>query len=348
MLLVLLLTTLVNAVDYYKVLGVSRQATASELKKAYRTLSLKYHPDKQTGDKKKYEEINKAYEVLSDEKQRRLYDQGGEEALKNGNNQQGGFGFNPFDFFNGGHQQRRQQQRMPDVEVVLDVTLEDLYKGKTLEVLHKKRQLCSHCHGSGADTPDDVKDCPVCHGAGVKVERRQIAPGFVQQFQTTCNHCHGTGKVYGKKCHVCGGKKVEPGETTISVTINKGMRDGEEIRFEGFGDERPDFETGDVVFKIHTIPDSRFTRQWNDLQTTLHITLKESLIGFSKTITHVDGHEVKVERKGVTPYGDVIVIKNEGMPIRQRDTYGNMKINIVVDFPKTLTRAQQEGIEKLF
>ncbi|EKE40517.1 hypothetical protein ENUP19_0298G0063 [Entamoeba nuttalli] len=342
-----LLIALASAIDYYQVLGVSKQATQSELKKAYRTLSLKYHPDKPTGDKKKYEQINKAYEVLSDETQRRRYDLGGEEALKNPERQNGFGGFNPFgDIFQ--DMRPHQKHQMPNVEIVLDVTLEDLYKGKTIEVLHRKRQLCHHCHGTGGDTPDDVKECPVCHGSGVKTETRRIGPGFIQQIQSTCDKCGGKGKIYGKVCHVCKGKKVEEGETTISVTINKGMREGEVITFEGFGDEKPDWKTGDVIFKIHTIEHPNFTRRWDDLRTTMHITLKESLIGFTKEVKHLDGHIVKVEKKGITPYGSVITIENEGMPIKMKETKGKLFVDIIVDYPHSLNNQQQEAIEKLF
>ncbi|KAL7715956.1 Chaperone protein DNAJ [Entamoeba marina] len=346
---IFLLIAITSATNYYEILGVAKDATNSEIKKAYRSLSIKYHPDKPTGDKKKYEQLNKAYEVLTDAKQRRIYDQGGEEALKNAG-RDGGFGggFNPFDFFHNNNRQQQRQQRMPDVVISLEVTLEDLYKGKTIEVLHKKRQLCSHCHGTGGDTPDDVKECPVCHGTGVKTETRHIGPGFVQQFQTTCGHCGGKGKIYGKKCHLCGGKKVEEGENTISVGISKGLRDGEEIRFEGFGDEKPGFETGDVIFKIKTIPNANFIRKGDDLHITQHITLKESLLGFEKEITHLDGHIVKIRRDGVTPYGYVMSVKDEGMPVKRRVTKGNLIVSIIVDFPTNLTSAQQETVKKLF
>nr|BAN40432.1 hypothetical protein, conserved [Entamoeba invadens]BAN40910.1 hypothetical protein, conserved [Entamoeba invadens]BAN41423.1 hypothetical protein, conserved [Entamoeba invadens]BAN41436.1 hypothetical protein, conserved [Entamoeba invadens]BAN41481.1 hypothetical protein, conserved [Entamoeba invadens] len=349
--LVCLLLLLGNALarNYYEILGVTKTATASELKKAYRSLSLKYHPDKPSGDKKKYEEINKAYEVLSDDKQRRIYDQGGEEAIKNPNRNGFGGGFNPFeDFFRNNQQQQQRQQRLPDVEISLDVTLEDLYKGKTFEVLHRKRQLCHHCHGTGGDTADDVKDCPICHGTGMRTETRQFAPGFVQNIQRPCDHCGGKGKIYGKKCHVCNGKKVEEGETTISVTINKGMRDGEEIRFEGFGDEKPDFDTGDVVFKIRTIGTTIFTRRWDDLKTTIHVSLKESLLGFEKNITHLDGHVVKVKRTGITPYGHTITVKEEGMPIKRKETKGDMLVEVIIDYPQGLTNAQIEAVQKNF
>ena len=242
----------------------------------------------------------------------------------------------------------KQQQRMPDIEIPLEVTLEDLYKGKTIEVLHKKRQFCDHCHGTGADDPDDIKVCPECNGSGVKMERRRVGPGFIQQFQTECNKCHGTGKIPGKKCTKCKGKKVVDGKTTISVSISKGMRDGEQIKFDGFGDEKPDHETGDVIFTIKTKAHDQFTRKWDDLKTTMHISLKESLVGFEKYITHLDGHKVKVSKKGVTAHGSVITIKEEGMPIKYRESRGKLLVDIIVDYPKSLTKDQKSAIEKYF
>ena len=126
------------------------------------------------------------------------------------------------------------------------------------------------------------------------------------------------------------------------------MRDGEQIKFDGFGDEKPDHETGDVIFTIKTQPHERFTRKWDDLRTSLHINLKESLIGFEKYITHLDGHKVKVSRKGVTAHGSVITIEQEGMPIKFRESRGKLLVEIIVDFPKELNKQQKDATEKYF
>ena len=317
-------------IDYYEVLGLKKDATDSEIKKAYRKLSVKYHPDKPTGDKLKYKQINKAYAVLSDPEERRKYD-----------NKGNGFDFNNiFEHF-------KQELRTPDIHISLDVTLEDLYKGKTIEHLLKKKQFCDHCHGTGADDPNHMKTCPRCKGHGHVFEKVQTLFGVFQQ-QKQCDRCGGKGRVPEKKCTKCHGEKVFDSKTTISVPISKGMSDGEQIKFEGFADEKPDHKTGDVIFTIKTKPHNRFTRNGNDLKTTINISLKEALTGFHREITHLDGHKVKLTKKSLTPHGHIITVKEEGMPIKYRESRGKLLVEIHVDFPSELTKQQKEAIEKYF
>merc|ERR1711991_138336 len=184
-LLLLLVLAVEAGTDYYEVLGVSRQATKKEIKRAYRKLSLKYHPDKNKGDKeaeKKFQELGQAYEVLSDEKQRQTYDQYGEEGLKKG----GGGGRSPFDVFSsfggfgfgqsGGKRGGGERKTGPSITMDLDVSLEDLYNGKDFEAQINKQVICGQCGGSGAENPDDVQQCPVCGGSGVKIVTKRLGP----------------------------------------------------------------------------------------------------------------------------------------------------------------------------
>lgn len=249
-------------------------------------MSKLYHPDKNKGDEessKKFVDIAAAYETLSDKDKRRIYDQGGEEALKQ---QQGGGGArDPFDIFSGfggfggfGHQQQRgvaEERRGDDVRLDLDATLEDLYSGRVYEVLLKQQHLCPHCRGTGAESDSDVVKCSTCQGRGVVMKTVSLGPGFMQQMQQTCEVCGGRGKTIRHKCHVCSGRKVTTGTKKLDVVLEMGMPDGHAIEFENAADEHPDHAPGHVIFTVRTLPHQRFTRQGHDLHVTEIISLRE-------------------------------------------------------------------------
>eukprot|EP01112_Ceratiomyxa_fruticulosa_P001467 TRINITY_DN1160_c0_g1_i2.p1 TRINITY_DN1160_c0_g1~~TRINITY_DN1160_c0_g1_i2.p1 ORF type:complete len:370 (+),score=77.55 TRINITY_DN1160_c0_g1_i2:183-1292(+) len=355
-LVLLLVCAVEGAQDYYALLGLSRSASPSEIKKAYRKLSLQYHPDKNPGpeNEKKFVELANAYEVLSDPDKRRTYDQYGEEGLKQ---QGGGGGFtNPFDIFAsfGGFKFQQgggansMQQRGPDVEVDLECTLKDLYLGRTFKVAHKKQQLCTHCRGTGAKKASDVQTCPGCKGTGMKVKVHQLGPGFVQQTQSPCDECGGKGKKVTSTCHHCHGKKVEPSEEELTVIVERGMQDGQQITFEGQGDEAPDTQPGNVHFRIVTVPHKRFTRKGDDLYHQASISLLEALVGFTKKIKHLDGRMVEITRTEVTKPGFVLTIEEEGMPVHNYPSQkGKLFVEFTVRFPTSITDEQKEGFKKL-
>lgn len=338
--------------DYYEILGVSRESSQSHIKKAYRKLSLQYHPDKHPDMKDKYLEIQTANEVLGDPDKRKIYDQYGEEGLKQNQGGGGGGGFNPFEMFFGGRQQggggAQQMQKGPDVEMELEVTLQDLYLGRTFEVVQKKQTLCHKCRGTGAKKASDVTTCSGCKGTGMKVKVQQLGPGFVQQTQTVCDECGGKGKKVTSTCPHCGGKKVETGEDTLTIMVERGMQDGERISFPSQSDEAPDSMPGDLHFKLVTIPHKKFTRHGDDLHYSLTVTLLEALIGFSKKIKHLDGHMVEIERKEVTKPGQIITIPEEGMPMHNFPSQtGQLYVEVTVKFPASITEEQREGFIKL-
>lgn len=226
-------TTLCAEKDLYKILGVKRDASTTEIKRKYRQLSRQYHPDKNKSKEaaEKYVEINEAYEVLSDNKKRRLYDRGGMDAV-NKNTQMEDAGGDPFDIFNifgGGRRRHHRDNRDEDLRIKIRATLKDLYLGKEYEFIYTRYGMCPHCRGSGADSPDDVTTCDKCNGQGMIVERKQIGPGFFQQFQTNCPKCGGKGKMVKKECHICKGNKIMKGLEELSVFIEKGMENGAEI-----------------------------------------------------------------------------------------------------------------------
>jgi len=343
----------VYAEDYYSILGIPRSAGTKEIRKAYRDLSKIWHPDKNPGNEEaeeKFAQINNAYEVLNDEEKRRIYDQYGEEGLKK-NKQGGGGGWNPFaDFFGFGRQgnSAESMRKGADIGLPVFVSLEDLYLGKEIRVANRKQVLCSHCRGSGAENPDDIKKCTSCGGQGVKVVKKQLAPGFVQQMQTTCEVCNGKGTIASSTCHQCGGSKIEVGESILVISIERGMPDGYQIRFPQAADETPDTIPGDITFTVVTNPHPRFRREGNDLYYTLQISLLEALVGFDKTIEHLDGHLVPLKRNRITVPGYVGRINNEGMPQHEFPSQrGHLFVTHEIVFPKSLTEAQKQAFREL-
>ncbi|KAJ3045938.1 DnaJ- protein scj1 [Rhizophlyctis rosea] len=307
--LLLLVDLVLAAKDYYKILKVDRSATKREIKKSYRELSKKVHPDRNPDDPKaeeKFAELAAAYEVLTDDEKRRIYDQYGEEGLK----QQGGGGFrSPHDIFSQfgfggfGHHHHHQEKKGPSIHMILDVTLEDLFKGDSIDIEINKQIICPTCRGSGAKRAEDVHTCNVCQGSGIKIVRQMLAPGMYQQMQATCDACGGRGKIVKSKCPACHGHKVMRGSRQLTVDVEKGMVDGQKIAFEGEADESPDATAGDVIFTLRTAPHPVFTRRGDNLYMKEHISLKEALLGFRHQVTQLDGSVVKIEREGVTQHG---------------------------------------------
>ncbi|RLN06368.1 hypothetical protein BBJ28_00024866 [Nothophytophthora sp. Chile5] len=301
--------------DYYEVLGVSRDASSAEIKRAFRKLSLK--------------SVSGTYDVLSDDDKKAKYDRYGEEGLSNG----GGGGHDPFDifsqFFGGGGRQRREREpaRGPDVVMPLRVSLADLYNGKSLQFSIRRE----------------------CGGHGVKMTTRRVGPGFIQQFQTTCEKCHGKGKISTSTCPVCGGRKVEMADLEFDVDLEKGTPDGFEVELENYADEIPGQPAGHVRLQVLTVPHPVFTREGDHLWMDMYISLRESLVGFNKTFTHLDGRRVEVVREEITPPRFVTVLKGEGMPKQHFSSEkGQLHIKFHVQFPETLSNEQKLGFRDLF
>lgn len=330
--------------DYYELLGLQRDATSAQIRKNYRKLAKDYHPDRNKDDpdaQKKFQAIAQAYEVLSDDEKRQIYDTHGKEGLeKNQHGGGGGFGSVFDNFFNFGGRREQQQKKGPTINIDLSVTLKDLYQGAQIEFEVSKQVVCQQCRGTGAKNPNDVKKCKDCNGKGMKIVTHQVAPGFVQQMQQQCGKCGGKGKISTSKCAVCGGQKVTHGTDDLLITIDRGMPDTQEIVFSRAGDQLSDIEIvpGDVVFTLRTLPHPKFARRGNDLHMTMAISLLEALTGFKKTFKHLDGHAVDVTRDKVTQPGYVMQIKDEGMPHHHAPTeFGDLFIEFTVVLPQTVT-----------
>eukprot|EP00127_Corallochytrium_limacisporum_P001683 Clim_evm20s77 gene=Clim_evmTU20s77 len=356
----LLLVCLVDANrrDLYEVLGVQRNASEADIRKAYRKLARSLHPDKNQDDphaEEKFAELQSAYDVLSDEEKKVVYDREGFPGLERmedgGRGGRGGGGFDPFadffgSFFGGGH--RNAQRRGDNIVADLLVTLEDIYNGATFEVEVVKKTICSHCHGSGAASQEAIQQCPKCQGRGQIVVEQRLGPGMVQRMQRPCNVCGGTGVKITEKCPVCEGKKHTRGKRKLTVDVEAGIPDGEPIVFVREGDQEVDTIPGDVIFRIATQPHSTFVRDGNNLEVKLDISLKDALQGFSTTRIHLDGHEFVIARDGVSQPGDVLTVVGEGMPYHEMASKkGDLFVKIQVVIPTDLDASKTEQIAQL-
>uniref|UniRef100_A0A1J3GAX7 Chaperone protein dnaJ 2 n=1 Tax=Noccaea caerulescens TaxID=107243 RepID=A0A1J3GAX7_NOCCA len=343
---------------FYEILGVPKTAAPEDLKKAYKKAAIKNHPDK-GGDPEKFKELAQAYEVLSDPEKREIYDQYGEDALKEGMGGGGG-GHDPFDIFSsffggggspfgGGSSRGRRQRRGEDVVHPLKVSLEDVYLGTMKKLSLSRNALCSKCNGKGSKSGASLK-CGGCQGTGMKVTIRQLGPGMIQQMQHACNECRGTGETISDKdrCPQCKGDKVIPEKKVLEVNVEKGMQHSQKLTFEGWADEAPDTVTGDIVFVLQQKEHPKFKRKGEDLFVEHTISLTEALCGFQFVLTHLDGRNLLIKSNP----GEVVkpdsykAISDEGMPIYQRPFMkGKLYIHFTVEFPDSLSPDQTKAIE---
>lgn len=347
---------MVKETKYYDILGVAPTATDDQLKKSYRKLALKFHPDKNPEGGEKFKEISQAYEVLSDEKKRKLYDQGGEQALK-----EGGIGgefhspFDIFDMFFGGGRRRQpgEKQRGRDTVHQIKVTLEDLYNATMRQLSVQRNVICSGCNGIGGKE-GSVEKCKTCQGTGIFVKLRQIGPGMVQQIQQPCHECGQTGEKIKEKdrCKKCSGKKIVKEKKILECHVDKGMRDGQKVTFKGEADQAPNIEPGDIVIVLDEQEHDVFKRNGSDLIMNIDITLVEALCGFQRTVKTLDGRTLLLTSHPgeVVKPGELKCVLGEGMPIyRNPMEKGSLVVKFDVKFPENNWVAQEKlvNLEKL-
>lgn len=349
---------MVKETAYYDTFGVDPSADATVIKKAYRKLALKYHPDKNPGNEEaatKFKEISFQFSVLSDPEKRQLYDRYGEQGIKEGGGGgRGGFSANDIfaQFFGGGGfgGGRAGPETGPDTMYELELTLEQLYNGVTKKLAMRKNVICGDCNGVGGKNP---RTCHQCNGQGRVVIERMMGP-FVQQMQTTCDICQGQGEMINPKdkCQPCNGKKVKQERKIFEVQVTPGMKDDERVVFEGDGDQQPGIEPGDVIIVIKQKKHPVFTRKDQDLYMVMNITLQEALCGFKKHIKHLDAPDERYLMVNVLP-GEVIkpgshkAISGEGMThIRHRHIKGDIIIKFNVEFPTHISHDAALVIEK--
>lgn len=344
---------MVKETTYYDILGVRPSCSQEELKKAYRKLALKYHPDKNPAEGEKFKQISQAYEVLANPEKRRIYDQGGEQAIKEGSTGHSGFSspMDIFDMFFGGVSSgaRRRERKGKDVIHQLGVTLEELYNGGVRKLAIRKNVLCSKCEGLGGKR-GAVQKCSNCNGSGMQVRIQQLGPGMIQQIQSVCTECGGEGETINARdrCKTCHGNKVVMERKLLEVHIDKGMEDGQKIIFNAEGDQEPGLEPGNVVIILDEKGHEVFRRNGIDLMMRMELSLTEALCGFQRTITTLDRRTLvitSIPGEVVKP-GDIKCILNEGMP-RYKNPFekGRLLVHFLVQFPGRIDPSRVAQIE---
>ncbi len=348
--------------DYYEVLGVSRTATADEIKKAYRKLAKKYHPDINPGDKEaeaKFKEASEAYSVLSDDSKRKQYDQFGHAAFENGGGGAGGgFDFSGMDmgdifgdifegFFGGGGSRRRNgPMKGNNTRASLRITFLEACFGTDKEVTIRYMQECSSCHGSGAKAGSSPVTCTKCGGKGQVVMQSQSLFGMTRSVQQ-CPDCGGTGKIIKDKCPDCGGTGYIRQNKKIQVNIPAGISSGQAVRVRGMGEPGINGgERGDLLVEITVSKDDIFTRQDYDIFSDVRISYATAALGGDVRIKTIDG-DVMYTVKAGTQTGTKVRLRGKGVPsLRNRQVRGDHYVTLVVEVPTKLTSEQKELLRK--
>lgn len=248
--------------------------------------------------------------------------------------------FSIFEHFGFGGQRRQQEEaRTPNVEIPVRVTLRQLYLGEVLDVAYLRQVVCPEANTCQKNNKD-------CQGPGVKVRMQQLAPGFVQQIQVADASCVARGKAWKSPCSACPNGMTEEEEIQLTVDIQVGMRHGDTVKFDQVADEAVGHIPGDLIFVVHQLPHSVFTRQGDDLHVHFTITLLESLVGFTKTLEHLDGHKVIITKENVTYCSEVMAIANEGMPIKGTRAKGTLFVTLNIDFPAQFSEKQKTMIRQ--
>ncbi|MGI5911412.1 MAG: molecular chaperone DnaJ [Syntrophomonadaceae bacterium] len=347
--------------DFYEVLGVSKNATPEEIKKAYRQKARKYHPDVNKDDPNaadKFKEINDAYEVLSDANKKAAYDQFGHDAFDPTRNA-GGFGGNGFGgfgdmggfgdifdiFFGGGAttgKRQRGPQRGADREIRLEINFEDAIFGLEKDIEIARVEKCDRCNGSGAEPGSNIKQCPNCHGSG-QVRNVQSTP--FGRFETVrpCSRCHGEGKIIEKPCSTCRGSGQVRKNRKIQIRIPAGVDTGSRLRIQNEGEQGVrGGPPGDLYITIVVRPHPRLQRDGYNLITTETIDFVQAALGAELEIPLLGGASHTLTIPEGTQPGDVITVKNKGIPHLHSHRQGDLKVIIKVSIPKRLTKHQKE------
>ncbi|MCI5724170.1 MAG: molecular chaperone DnaJ [Erysipelotrichaceae bacterium] len=354
--------------DYYEVLGISKGASDAEIKKAYRSLAKKYHPDvnKAADAEQKFKEINEAYEVLSDPQKRQTYDQFGFAGM-NGSQAGGGFngfngyttgGFDDFNdifssFFGGGggfssgnRRANNGPRKGEDRYMRMNVSFMDACFGKTETISLIVEEQCDQCHGSGAASPSDVETCPTCHGSGSVVSQQRTAFG-VFQTQGVCPDCRGTGKKIRKVCPKCGGSGYEKKRVSIDVEIPAGIQTGQQLRISGKGERGYNGgPNGDLYLEINVLPHESFERDGKDVYLDIPVSAVDATLGVSIDVPTIHG-DVTMKVPAGTQDGTRMRLKGKGTADIRGGRQGDQIVTVRVSVDKDLTRRERELYEEL-
>lgn len=355
--------------DYYKILGVEKGASDDEIKKAYRKLAHKYHPDKSGGDAEKFKEINSAYQVLSDKSKRAQYDQFGAGFEQRG----GGFGSGGFSGFNGqgfggqgfdfgegfedifsnifgggggGGRSRDMRKAGNDIQVDVEINFEEMVHGAHRDIELYQKILCDVCKGSGGEPGAKEDTCPTCKGSG---QVHKTVSSFFGSFSQAyvCPTCQGAGKTFSQKCHKCHGEGRVKESRKVPVDIPAGISNEQTVSMQGQGEagERG-AQSGDLYITVHVINHPKFTREGNNLLSTEHISFSQASLGDKINVATID-ETVKMKVPAGTQSGELFRIKGHGVSNLGRSNRGDHLVKIIVDVPKNISRDQRKIIESL-
>ena len=359
--------------DYYEVLGVSKEASADEIKKAYRKMAMKYHPDRWVQgteqEKKdaedKFKEAAEAYDVLSNPDKKARYDKfghagmGGTASDFSGANINdifshfadvfgGGFGFNVGDLFGGGGGRggQRAVRKGGNIRIKVKLTLEEAATVTEKKVKINKYIPCEHCHGTGAKDEHSKQTCPQCHGSGQVVHQQRSMFGIIQQT-TTCTQCNGSGEIIKDPCTFCHGTGIVQGEEVIQISIPAGVDDGMQLAMRGKGHAAANGGVnGDLIVAVEVAEHELFERDGNNLYLNYYISFPQAALGASVEIPTLNG-KAKVKISPGTQSGQVLRLQGKGLPDVHSRNVGDLIVNVNVWTPKTLNKEEKEMIEKL-
>ena len=338
--------------DFYEILGVSKSASADELKKAYRTLAMKHHPDRNPSDKsaeQKFKEVNEAYDILKDDQKRAAYDRFGHAAFEQGGGRgPSDFGFSGgfahiFDemfgeFMDGGRRGQAGPSRGSDLRYNLEISLEEAFRGKQTTIRVSTLVACEQCKGSGAEAGSKPITCPTCHGRG----RVRAQQGFFT-IERTCAGCQGAGRVIDNPCKTCGGQGRARREKTLSVNIPAGVEDGIRIRLGGEGEVGiRGAAAGDLFIFISVTPHRIFQRDGAHIHCRVPLPITTAALGGTIEVPTVDGSRTRVTVPAGTQSGHQFRLRSKGMTVLRSAARGDMFIEAVVEIPVNLSKRQQE------
>lgn len=349
--------------NYYEILEIDKSASEVDIKKMYKKLAIRWHPDKNPEKKeeaeKKFKEISEAYQVLSDPQKKEIYDSYGEEGLKNSQNN-GHSNFNSADdifkmFFSGQSGQEsfgnnffeRNNKKKSEPKIVnIPINIKESYNGAKKKITLKIKNKCNKCDGLGGL---NFKMCNDCNGLGIKIINRMLGPGMIQRIQSQCQTCSGTKKISDTVCTGCNGNKLKIEDREFILIIEKGSENDDTITFENDGDKLPNEESGDVVFILKEDKNNSFTRVCDDIIYYYPITLGDSIIGTTINFKNMIGEKITYKENKIIKENSYHIIKNKGMPIKKQvNKFGNLYVIYNIKYPnKILSLNEKELVKRI-